>query len=377
MADSGDIPTIESVVGDLREIVRDGIERFSLERLKALHRLDSLRPQADHSPNVLSVKKALIKHILHLDPDWKRNSALALLGMTSQTQSVNLVGRRQAAGELWNPPVAGSTFRAPENGENRIISELAAALLRDALNHQEHGLEAERPLSDRVRSRVSIEFEQRLGYRWTRYRRAVRWDEKDLVWHNQLSLEIEALRPGVRIVEYDYIGPRFVIAGAPTVEPKVRSSSAPSYLSSVSSEFHSRGHYRARFDLGRELVTNERVTLAFSYHFAWLPRSHPTAPSFGVTVPFDRMELVELAFVPTNPEASIVSAYRQYLLGPIVYRQWDSIITEDRLADGSYTGIFTAPCADPFTGVTYSIELVELEKTNFRKILDEVKQDMG
>jgi hypothetical protein len=147
------------------------------------------------------------------------------------------------------------------------------------------------------------------------------------------------------------------------------------YLSSVNSGFHSEGHCRARFDLGRELATDERITLTFSYQLTKLPFAHPFAPRFGVTVPFDRMDLVELAFRPIRPEMSIVSTNRNYLVGSIVHRQWKSIVLEDRLANGSYTGVFTAPCVYPATGVVYTIELNELEKTSFRQILDEVVKE--
>jgi hypothetical protein len=368
MTSEHNIPSVELIAKDLRVIVRDGIQRFSVESLKALPALDGLRPQAGDSANVLSVKTALLRHVVHLQPDWKRRSALALFGSTSETDSMDLPARRDAAGGLWNPPVAGNTFRATDNGESRIVSELAAALQLDEIHNQRHAVEGER-LIGQIRSRISIEFEQRLGYRWVSYRRVVRWDETANAWLNRLSLEIEALRSGTRIVEYDYIGSRLVIVGKPIIEP-VDKLHQPSYLSSVDSDFYSHGYLRARFDLGRELFADERVALTFSYYLAQLSPSEPINPSFGLVSPFDGMELIELAFEPSHPERSWVFAYRQSHLGAIVERQWGSTVAEDRGDDGSYKGAFTARFFTPFAGVTYILELVEMEG-NVRKILAE------
>jgi hypothetical protein len=367
MASEGDIPSVESVANDLRVIIRDGIERFSVESLEALPMLDSARPQGGHSPNVLSIKTTLIRYLLHLGPDWKRDSALALFGLTGETHSADLPTRREAAGTLWNPPVAASTFRAPRNGESRIVNELAAALHLDETSNQRFAPGTKQPLLDQTRSRISLEFEHRLGYRWVRYRRTVGWDDKAQTWHNQLSLEIEALRAGTRIIEYDYVGPQLVIVGAPVVEPA--GQKRPSYLSSVDSDFDTYGYNRARFDLGRELFVDERVTLTVSYNIDKPGLAQSVAPSFGLVSPFDHMELIELAFAPVHPECSFVFISCLDHLGAIIMRRHNMFVPEDRLADGSYTGVFTAICAQPLAGVTYGLELVEIEGVDVRKTL--------
>lgn len=366
--DAADIPSVEALASDLQEIVVHGVERFSMEGLPSLSKLECLRSAAGHSANVLTVRKALIRHMVYLQPDWKRDSALALFGLAHETRASPLPQRRDAAGRLWKPPVVGNTFRGSDHGESRIVSELAAALHETEHNYLVSSPSEARPLSEQVRSLASIEAEQRLGYRWVGFRRVVSWDDATQTWHNEVSLTIEALRPDIRIIEYDYRGPRFTITGKPTVEPAFGGGS-PSYLSSVPAGFVTHGYLRARFDVGRELLASERVVLRFCFFLQNLPGLTPLIPTFGVVPSFDNMELIELAFVPHHPERCLAGAVTTWHLGSIARRQSSIEILEDRLSDGGYAGVFTAPFVNPMAGVTHSLELYEMESVDVRELL--------
>ncbi len=344
------------------------MERFSLEDLRALPALESLRSTAGHSANILTIKRALLGHIMYLQPQWKRDSALALFGLSVETLSSPLPDRREAAGETWEPPVAGNTFRVPRHGESRIVSELAAAIHEGESSHILNRSSEKRPSPEQVRSLASIEAEQRTGYRWVSYRRVVSWAQSEQKWRNGVMLTIEALRPGVRIVEYDYAGSRFIIIGKPIVVPEANGKT-PTYLSSVDANFYSPGYYRARFDLGREVLPGKQVTLLFSYYMEKLQALLPR-PIVGVQPRFDRMELIELTFIPPKPEQSILVARNFVHLGTIIEREWHTFVLEDRLVSGDFTGMFTAQFMNPLVGMSYNLELIEAENVNVRELVD-------
>jgi hypothetical protein len=140
-----------------------------------------------------------------------RRRAELLLGASSPTASLSLEDRLDAVGRTYvarRGPAAAITGKTVRNsGRARAIVEELADVIAEAERESRtsdvhpagggHALYAPRAL-------YAVAIEERLGYRWLSYHRRLRGPNGDGAWEDQTTLTIEALRPGVTRIEWDF-----------------------------------------------------------------------------------------------------------------------------------------------------------------------------